>query len=222
MENGTILPILTTAVSIGIGCGACCSPVISMFLSSYVISHADGAKKGVYSFGSFFLGKLISVTLLCMAASMAGRQFIGEDGYIGTLNLRLSVQIVMSCIGFLMAVRWFIENRKQKTCKGCTECGKKEGKTGIFAVFFAGLAYGCTPCAPLLLMIGYAFTLPLVQAAMTGVVFGLSSAFSPVLFLAAFSGALSRKMAREIPHCLKWFRLASYVLLMVMPFLFRL
>lgn len=224
METGLIWTILATAVSVGIGCGTCCSPVISMFLSSYVISHADGTKKGFYSFGVFFLGKLISVTLLCVASAVVGRQFIGKDGFIGSLNLRLTVQVVMSGIGLVMTIRWFLKNRKQKSCGGCRdrECVKKEGKTGNLAVFLAGLAYGCTPCAPLLLIIGYAFTLPAALAGMTGTVFGLASACSPVLLLALFSGSLSTKMAQEIPHCLKWFRLASYVLLMVMPFLFRL
>lgn len=222
METGLIWTILATAVSVGIGCGTCCSPVISMFLSSYVISHADGAKKGIHAFGLFFFGKLISVTLLCVASAVVGRQFIGEDGFIGSLNLRLAVQVVMSGIGLLMVIRWILENRKHKSCSGCSGHAKKEGKTGNFAVFLAGLAYGCTPCAPLLLIIGYAFTLPVALAGMTGAAFGLASAFSPVLVLALLSGSLSTKMAQEIPHCLKWFRLASYVLLMVMPFLFRL
>ena len=128
----------------------------------------------------------------------------------------------MSGIGLLMVIRWILENRKHKSCSGCSGHAKKEGKTGNFAVFLAGLAYGCTPCAPLLLIIGYAFTLPVALAGMTGAAFGLASAFTPVLLLALLSGSLSTKMAQEIPHCLKWFRLASYVLLMVMPFLFRL
>lgn len=89
METGLIWTILATAVSVGIGCGTCCSPVISMFLSSYVISHADGAKKGIHSFGLFFFGKLISVTLLCVTSAVIGRRFIGEDGFVGSLNLRL-------------------------------------------------------------------------------------------------------------------------------------
>ena len=53
---------------------------------------------------------------------------------------------------------------------------------------------------------------------MTGVAFNLSSMVSPVLLLVMVTGALSKKMRKEIPDAVKWFRLASYVVLMVMPF----
>ena len=48
---------LTTAVSVGLGCGTCCSPIMSTFLSTYVVSHSGGVKKGVLSFVSFFFWK---------------------------------------------------------------------------------------------------------------------------------------------------------------------
>lgn len=83
----------------------------------------------------------------------------------------------------------------------------------------AGLTYGFTPCAPLLMMIGYSFTLPVLMAGATGVAFSLASMVSPVLFLTMITGALSRKMRQEIPGCIMWFRLGSYLLLMVMPFI---
>jgi hypothetical protein len=44
---------------------------------------------------------------------------------------------------------------------------------------------------------------------------------SPVLLLTVITGALSKKMRQEIPGCIKWFRLGSYVLLMVMPFVIQ-
>ena len=87
-------------------------------------------------------------------------------------------------------------------------------------MFAAGLTYGITPCAPLLLMIGYCFSQPVLLAGMAGMAFSLSSMVSPVLLLVIVTGALSKKMGSEIPDKVKWFRLASYLLLMVMPFLF--
>lgn len=50
MNASVIVPALTTAVSIGLGCGTCCSPIISTFLSSYVVSHSGGVKKGFCHF----------------------------------------------------------------------------------------------------------------------------------------------------------------------------
>lgn len=220
MDMNILIPAVTTAVTVGLGCGTCCSPIISTFLSTYVVSHSDGVKKGVLSFISFFTGKLISVTFLCIVAAAVSRQFISQDGYIGNFNLRLAAQFAMSGIGVVLAVRWLLELRKERhSCHGCHDCGKLDGKAGVLPMLCAGLTYGFTPCAPLLLMIGYAFTLPVPLAGVTGVAFSLVSMASPVLLLTVITGALSKKMRQEIPGCIKWFRLGSYLLLMVMPFI---
>jgi len=220
MDMTLLLPAITTAASVGLGCGTCCSPIISTFLSTYVVSHSNGVKKGVLSFICFFFGKLVSVTLLCMIAAVVSRQFISEDGYIGSFNLRLAAQIAMSGIGAVLAVRWFLERKKRHhSCHSCKSCSKQEGTAGLLPMLCAGLIYGFTPCAPLLLMIGYSFTLPVSLAGVTGVAFSLASMASPLLLLTIITGALSKKMLREIPGFVKWFRLGSYLLLMVMPFL---
>ena len=104
MDMTGLLPAVTTAATVGLGCGTCCSPTISTFLSTYVVSHSDGVKKGVLSFVSFFAGKLISVTFLCMVAAAISRQFISQDGFIGGFNLRLAAQLAMSGIGAVLAV----------------------------------------------------------------------------------------------------------------------
>lgn len=219
MDIALMWPAVTTAVSIGLGCGACCSPVISVFLSSYVVSHGNGVRTGILSFASFFFGKILSMAALCTIAAAISRQFIGADGYVGPVNLRLYAQLMMSGIGLVMAIRWILAQRKQRnTCDGCHSCGKTQIKDGIWPTFLAGVVFGLTPCAPLLMMIGYTFTLPIVLAGVTGGVFGLASAASPVLLLVIISGALSKKMAQEIPQSLKWFQLLSYLLLMLMPF----
>ena len=219
MEMTAFLPAVTTAVTVGLGCGTCCSPIISTFLTTYVASHANGVKKGLLSFFCFFAGKLVSVTLLCIIAAALGKQFISQEGYIGVFNLRLATQLIMSGIGAVLALRWLLEQKTvQKSCDGCRNCKKTDGKAGIVPMLCAGFTYGCTPCAPLLLMIGYAFTLPLHWAGITGMVFSLSSMASPVLLLTVITGVLSKKMCREIPRCIRWFRLGAYVLLIVMPF----
>lgn len=220
MNISTIVPALTTAVSIGLGCGTCCSPIISTFLSSFVVSHSNGVKKGIISFISFFAGKMFSVSLLCIVSAVTARQFIGSDGMIGSFNLRFFSQAAMSAIGVCLAVRWFLERKtERKECGGCRGCGKQKGQAGVVPMFAAGLTYGITPCVPLLIMIGYCFTQPVFLAGMAGMAFSLSSMVSPVLLLVIVTGALSKKMGSEIPDTVKWFRLSSYLLLMVMPFL---
>ena len=66
-------------------------------------------------------------------------------------------------------------------------------------------------------MIGHSLVLPVPLAGAAGVVFSLASMSSPVLLLTVITGALFRKMRQEIPGCIKWFRLGSYLLLMVIP-----
>lgn len=219
MNTSLLVPAFTTAVSIGLGCGTCCSPIISTFLSTYVVSHSNGVKKGILSFVSFFFGKMVSISLLCTVSALISRQFISESGYIGSFNLRLFSQAAMSVIGAVMVIRWFLELKNQKKCSGCKGCKKEDGKSGFVPMLMAGLTYGMTPCVPLLLMIGYCFTLPASLAGMMGIAFSISSMVSPVLLLVIVTGVLSRKMGKEIPDAVKWFRLASYFLLMIMPFI---
>ena len=145
MNTSLVIPAITTAVSVGLGCGTCCSPIISTFLSTYVVSHSGGVKKGVLSFVSFFFGKMVSVSLLCMISALVSRRFISDSGYIGSFNLRLFSQAAMSLIGFILVVRWFLELKNQKKCGGCKECGKLAGKSGFVSMFAAGLTYGMTP-----------------------------------------------------------------------------
>lgn len=214
------LSVLAMAVAVGLGCGTCCGSVVSVFLSSYVISHGNGIKTGILAFANFFLGKVLSVTALCIVASLAGSCFIDANGYIGSLNLRLIVRLAMGGIGLIMAVRWGIqEKQKSSDCQECKSCDRKSEKLpfGTVPAFLAGMIYGFTPCAPLLMVMGCAFTLSAPLAGLTGAAFAVASAVSPVLLLSVISGALSGRMIREIPMYVKWFRLASYLLLMVMP-----
>lgn len=219
MDTSLFLPAVTTAVTIGLGCGACCGPLVSAFLSTYVVSHAGSAKNGAKSFAAFFLGKLVSVTILCALASILGAQFIGADGYVGGFNLRVFAQFVMSAIGAVMAVRWALKRIQARACGHCHDCGERKLASGFLPMLAAGFTYGFTPCAPLIMVLGLAFTLPVAASALTGLGFAVASAVSPVLVLSLVSGALSKRLMRELPRALPWFRLASYLVLAVMPFL---
>lgn len=219
MMGGLVTPAVT-AFSIGIGCGTCCSPFVSAFLSAYIVSHGNGVKRSFGTFIRFFSGKLLGVSVLCLTASVIGRQFISDRGYIGNFPFRLAVQIMMSLFGFLMAARWVWEIKKGTAeCGHCKECGKEElPESKHYPMLVAGILYGITPCPPLLFVLGYSVSLPVLTAGITGISFSLASILSPLLMLAAVLGILSKRIRAEIPGFLKWFRLASYVLLMVLPF----
>lgn len=220
MDTSLLLTSLTTAISIGISCGTTCSPIVTTFLTAYSLSHTDGIKNTVFTFGKFFIGKILSVIILCIISSLIGMQLIDNNGYIGNINLRFIIQIIMSTIGIYLLIKWFNENNKNK-CKSCTSCNKKNNDTNSnnIPLFLAGIAYGITPCAPLLLIIGYTCTIPILYAGITSLVFGLSTLIGPIIFLAFLTGTLSKKIRKEIPDFLKWFRLISYILLILIPIL---
>lgn len=218
-----LLPVLATALSVGLSCGTCCSPAVSVFLSSYIITHAGGLKKSLLAFFSFFIGKVIAVVLLCGLAALIGSQFIDAAGYVGGVNLGQLMELAMIALGLVLIGKWLLDYKnKANRASRCSGCGgeKKadtsdfQGTKGLLPLFSAGLAYGASPCAPLLMMMmGVAATLPLATAVLVGGVFAAASTLTPVLLMVLLSGVLSGKIAKEIPRQLQWFRLASYVLL---------
>lgn len=247
METVTVMSVIATAMAVGLGCGTCCSPTISTFLTSYIMSHSGSVKRGLSVFLTFFLGKIAGITALCLLASFLGRQFISPEGYIGSFNLRFAVQCAMAVIGVTMILRWRKEYRNSGdgsyadssssgdshagcSSSGCSSahCGHCHGggnsgenlasKGTALPLFAAGITYGITPCAPLIMMTGYCLSLPVSFAALTGISFGLASATSPLLLVCLVSGILSKQLMRELPQQLKWFRLASYLCLIVVPF----
>ncbi len=218
----TILIPLMTAFSVGIGCGTCCSPFVSAFLSAYIVSRSEGVKKSLGTLAGFFMGKLLGISALCLTAAGIGRKFLSETGYIGCFPFRLAVQLAMSLFGIIMAARWLWNIRRGKM--ECENCGRQKGEDGKtlfrqgYSMFMAGLLYGITPCPPLVMMIGYSASLSVFSAGMAGVSFGLASIVSPLLMLAVVLGALSKRIRAEIPNFLKWFRFISYMILAVLPF----
>jgi hypothetical protein len=213
MELTLLLPVLTTALSVGLGCGTCCSPAVSLFLSTYIVSHAGTMKKSLTAFLSFFIGKVTAVVILCALASLIGSQFVDETGYIGNINLRLILELSMVIMGLWLIGKWIHEHRHPAShCSGCGGNIPAPAK-GCLPLFAAGFAYGASPCAPLIMIIGVCATLPLFSASLTGGVFAAASTLTPILLMVLLSGMLSRKIVREIPAQLQWFRLGSYVLI---------
>lgn len=217
-----LLPVLATALSVGLGCGTCCSPAVSVFLSSYIITHAGGLKKSLLGFFSFFIGKVIAVVVLCGLAALIGSQFIDATGYVGGINLGQMMELAMIALGLVLIGKWLLDYKNKANraslCSGCggekkADTTNSQGVKGLLPLFTAGLAYGASPCGPLLMMMGVATTLPLATAALVGGVFAAASTLTPVLLMVLLSGVLSGKIATEIPRQLQWFRLASYVLL---------
>ena len=208
-----------TAASAGMGCGTCCGSGVSAALSGYLMTHAKNFRQGAKGFLSFYLGKLTAVMLACGAASLAGAQLIDEAGYIGPVPVKAIVDGVMIAMGVYFIVRWVLEQHGKHVCgKRCSHHAapaEPNNRVNVPALWGMGAVYGISPCAPLLLMLGYSATLPFAYAVAVGGFFAVCTAVSPALFALLLSGAASGKIYKEIPQALTWFRLGCYALVTV-------
>lgn len=206
--------------SVGMGCGTCCGSGISAFLFGYLTTHTKGIRQSACGFLSFYLGKIIAVTTLCLAASLLGMQILDERGTFFGINVHLAATLMMSVMAVWMIAAWFRERKK----KGCSTCGhckdphpsdsrpETASSPNTLMLWIMGCLYGISPCAPLILILGYAVTMPAYAAVLTGAVFAMSSAVVPSILMLILAGVLSPKIMKEMPGYLEWFRLGVYIL----------
>ncbi len=216
-----LLESVTTAASVGMGCGTCCGSGVSAALYGYLTTHVRNMKESLRAFLDFFLGKALAVILLCCLAALLGRSVLDGDGLLFGVNIRAVVDGFMLLMGVWLLIGWLRERRGKRACRTCGHCADNEGpqldeKPSRGLLLGMGFGYGVSPCAPLLLMLGYSATLPVGYAAALGGVFAAASTVSPALLLLLLSGALAGRMRKEIPAFLTWFRLACYILLIVL------
>lgn len=221
MGFGILAQAGAMASSVGLGCGTSCGSGAGLFLSAYAITHAKNRRQSLYAFLSFYLGKIMAVMAVCMAASALGQSIIDSDGTIAGLDMNLVFSLGMGAMAVYLIIHWFLEkNGSRRGCKTCRQhsCSgpdlhSMEGKN-YAALYVMGLGYGISPCAPLILMAGYAAAASVPVAAVTGFIFASASALSPGIILLILTGALTGKMQTEMPEYLDYFRLMCYVLLL--------
>ena len=217
-----LLESMTTAASVGMGCGTCCGSGISAALYGYLTTHARDFKQSLRAFLDFFLGKALAVVALCCLAALLGRSVLDSDGRLFGLRIAVIVDALMIGMGLWLLVGWLRERFGHRACHSCGHCNPEDKpdwdtqKPSRVALLGMGFGYGVSPCAPLILMTGYAATLPVGYAAALGGVFAAASTVSPALLLLVLSGVLAGKMRKEIPAYLTWFRLGCYILLIVL------
>jgi len=128
----------------------------------------------------------------------------------------------MLAMGVWFLMGWIRERFGHHSCSSCKGCKNENAqqledeRSHHGALIGMGFGYGISPCAPRLLIMGYAATLPVGFAAILGAVFSLVSTLSPVLFIMLISGALTKRMRKEIPQYLIWFRLGCYILMIAL------
>lgn len=242
MELSLILQGAFTGACAGLGCGSTCGSGMGVFLSGYLTSHSKGTGDSLRGFFIFYLGKILAVAGVCLGSSLLRRAVLDEASLSpGGWSLPLAADLLMVGMGVFLTAQWFLEKKRansgQSHCGGCSHSSspkscerhyrvlkKIRGQAGLskednrsriscLTLLGAGAGYGLTPCAPLILMAGYAASLTPANALVSGSVFAASSALSPLLILALLSGVLSGKIKKEIPQYIDWFRLGAYLIL---------
>ena len=211
------------AASAGMGCGTCFGSGMGAILSTYLLTHAKNISESFHAVFCFFLGKAISTATLCIGASIIGERILSENGSFFGIPVRAFVDGLMILMGICFLWKWLSNRRKHagETCGHCEEpqckvSDLRNDKIQMPVFIIMGLGYGITPCAPLMMVIGFAATLPIGYAAAAGCIFALFSAISPLLLLFLLSGVLAAQMYKEIPHYLSWFQLGCYLLLTIL------
>ena len=214
MIGTTLISCITGGFSIGLGCGTCCSPAIGVFLSTYIVSHSQNMKKAFVTFFSFFFGKILSVISLCILSSYLGNKFIFKDGHIGSVDLSKVMSITFIVLGsFLILKHFYTKRNNQESCKSCSgNCGVNL-KSKEWPPLIIGIAYGLTPCAPLILIVGYASTISMTNAVLLGICFSLASIISPMIVVVLLAGLISNNLYEELPKYIDLFKLMCYMVL---------
>ena len=200
---------LASAASVGVSCGAGCGSAAFGFLSSYILSRGKGWSSALRQTLCFFLGKLLAVLSVCVCSSILGTALIDAEDALLSVLLHKAVYAVM-----LMSALWllFELRREQKGCKACRHCVHSKPTVPSFAV---GFAYGISPCAPLLMVLGYSALLSLGGALVLGAVFAFSSSLVPILLTLTLTGALSTQVSKQLGTWMPRFRLAVYLLFLI-------
>lgn len=218
MSLYTLLPMLMTSASTGLtcglSCGACGNPMVNVFLATYLFTHTGRLKRSIISFIGFHLGKAATVTGLCVLISIFGGQIVDDKGNIFGINLQSMVYIAMFLFMLAMIIRWFRDNKKptEHSCEGSCTHAKSDRFSHMFVY---GLISGMSPCASLLVVLGYASALSTADAILVGLCFSLANSVIPLVLLVVLTGLLSKEMYREIPTKIKYFQLVTYILFAV-------
>ena len=219
MDTALLFSLLTAGAAAGAGCGitcsACGSPMVNLFMASYLFTHGKKLRYTLLSLAKFYIGKMCAVVILCVAASLAGSKLMDDYGNIGGVDIKLIVQILLVAIMILQIILWIRNYKKDKkkeqnVCEGC-----RERRFEKYPMFIYGFIGGVSPCTPLFLILTYTAGVTPAMAAVAGAAFSIANSLIPVLVLSLLTGALSERMLEEIPGKVKYIQIAVYVIFLV-------
>ena len=196
---------LTSAAAVGIGCGAGCGSSASAFLTTYVLSEGKNMRYAMSQVAAFYIGKMLAVAAVCTGGALLGNTLITGNGELAGFPLRRLVSLAMIITSLWLLRSWAGE---RKGCKNCRRCSAESRRIPSFTV---GMAYGFSPCAPLMMVLGFSALLPVHSALLLAILFSLASSLIPAMITLTLSGALSVRISAQLGSRLPYFQLVLYV-----------
>jgi hypothetical protein len=210
-----------TALTVGLSCGAACSPLVNIFLTTYTMGRCHSLQQGLRAFGLFWAGKTVAVGVLAFLSAVLGRVIIGQGGLIDCIDTRVVLDGCLILTGCYLLAEIIWGKRKGRACGDCDgtcqPCSAESiRKNGALPLMTMGMAYGLTPCAPLMLLLLTVAALPPLEAVLIGLVFSIANSISPLLVLCVLTGFISQRMWREIPQLIPVFQMITFGLLVAL------
>jgi hypothetical protein len=199
------------ALTIGLSCGTACSPLANLFLTSYTMSGFIGFRRGLGAFSCFVLGKTTVMMILTVFSAILGSVVLGENSKVFGFNRKLILDICLILTGVVLLLIQDCGPKSRSGCRGCAKSCRQLGgvppeKAAKLPIVIMGAAYALTPCAPMVIILGYASMLAPLPALRLGLIFSIASSVSPLLIITALAGFFSRKMHLEIPQLMRSFQ----------------
>jgi sulfite exporter TauE/SafE len=208
------------AMAVGLSCGTTCSPLVTLFLTTYTIGRFNNMRQGLRAFGYFWAGKMAVVCVLAFLSAVLGRAIIGQNGQIVSFDPRLVMDGCLILTGSCLLAGMFWGKRKTSACSDCNASCRRMADPipvkGRWALVAMGVAYGITPCAPLLLLLLIVAMLPPVPAIGAGLVFSIANSVSPLLVQTTLAGFVSQKTQQEIPQLMRIFQITVCVFFIIL------
>jgi thiol:disulfide interchange protein DsbD len=189
-------------------CTSSCLP----YLASYIAGTKAGFRKGLTITAVYNTGRVAAYAVIGTIVGLLKN--LVDEAFFETYQTIFSV--IFAIVTIVIGASIFF---KKNSCNSCVPenvepQGGLEGFRQNFDVraFFMGLSKGFVLCPPLLLFLSYAITNYQANSTVLAVLFGLGTALSPMLILAAVVGWLLEKA----PLFRKWTSILGGVALVLL------
>ena len=194
-------------------CSVACAP----FISTYIMGSREGALDGIKCYATFTAGRVFMYAVIGLVSGYIGTTFDGMGKNAPYLSLVFS--FILISIGLLMLIR-----------PVSTNCNRPKGKIELFGfishrvafnptthLFVMGMAFAVIPCPPMAGILVYSLKMPsVISSSILMLLFGIGTAFSPLIIISAVAGWFSSKIKTEVPQYKMIFQRLSGMILILL------